>query len=118
MYHFWGRVESAQDFLNSVRVVPLISRGGTGVQLKTIEAFQSGLSCVATSSSLRGIDIVPPNCVRADTPEECSAAIAELVDKSRKGTLTQGDGTVFYEQQKKALLKALAKGVAALDRPA
>ena len=39
---FLGRVESAQDFLSSVHVVPLVAQGGTGVQLKTIEAFQAG----------------------------------------------------------------------------
>ncbi len=114
---FLGRVNSAQDFLNSVRVVPLVSKGGTGVQLKTIEAFQSGLACVATAASLRGIDVVPSNCVRVDTAEECAKALVELVTRSGVGTLPRGDGTVFYEQQKKALLRALAKGIAALDNP-
>ena len=111
---FLGRVESASGFLESVRVVPLISRGGTGVQLKTIEAFQAGHACVATESSLRGVDTLPPNCVRADEPHEFSTALTSLVANSVSGELPDVDGSAFYENQKEALMAGLARGVAAL----
>ena len=52
---FVGRVADAIEFVLSGRVVPLISRAGSGVQLKTIETFELGLPAVATSRSLRGI---------------------------------------------------------------
>ena len=42
-----GRVADAAEFVRSAAVVPLVSRAGTGVQLKTIEAFELGLPTVA-----------------------------------------------------------------------
>jgi len=111
---FLGRVESATEFLDSVRVVPLISRGGTGVQLKTIEAFQAGLACVATSSSLRGIDMLPDNCARADDVEEFASALTQQIDKSRNGILPLSDGRQFYEKQFCSMQDALVKGLKTL----
>ena len=70
---FVGRVPDAIAFVLSGRVVPLISRAGSGVQLKTIETFELGLPAVATSRSLRGIGAVPANCTVADDPVEFAA---------------------------------------------
>ncbi len=109
-----GRVENAHEFLKSVRVVPLVSRGGTGVQLKTIEAFQSGLACVATTSSLRGINIVPENCVTSDDPAVFASSLISMVNKSREGTLRAVDGTAFHSKQKLAMHAALERGLAKL----
>lgn len=108
---FLGRVESANGFLESVGVVPLISRGGTGVQLKTIEAFQAGLACVATSSSLRGIENLPANCARADGVEEFAQSLTRQVEQSRAGNLEKVDGQHFYEMQFSAMQDALVKGL-------
>ena len=48
---FVGRVPDAVAFVLSGRTVPLISRAGTGVQLKTIETFELGLPAVASMSA-------------------------------------------------------------------
>ena len=72
---FVGRVPDAHEFIRTAAVVPLISRGGTGVQLKTIETFELGLPSVATSSALRGIAHMPANCVLADDPRAFAAAL-------------------------------------------
>lgn len=111
---FLGRVESASDFLAAVRVVPLISRGGTGVQLKTIETFQAGLPCVATASSLRGIDSLPDNCIAADDPSRFAAALQDLVSRSRDKDSALVDGSAFVVRQTKAMHEALCRGLAAL----
>ncbi|MEP5180918.1 MAG: glycosyltransferase [Rhizobiaceae bacterium] len=111
---FLGRVESANGFLDSVRVVPLISRGGTGVQLKTIEAFQTGRPCVATQSSLRGIDELPSNCLAADDPPSFAEALTELVEVAKSGTLPAVDGQKFRDRQKTALMAGLQRGIAHL----
>ncbi len=109
-----GRVDSASQFLDSVRVVPLISQGGTGVQLKTIEAFQTGHACVATSSSLRGIDVLPENCIGADDAKAFAAALDQLVEQSLAGRLNPVDGTAFFNLQFTALRKGIQAGVNAL----
>src|SRR5690606_29412733 len=67
---FMGPVPDALEFLRGGRVVPLFSRAGTGVQLKTIETFELGLPAVATTLSLRGIEARPANCHVADDPLE------------------------------------------------
>ncbi len=108
---FLGRVDSAREFLDSVRVVPLVSRGGTGVQLKTIEAFQAGYSCVATSSSLRGIDVLPENCLEADNAKTFSKALILLISQSREGILQDVDGKTFYDGQLKKMERGLKRGV-------
>ncbi len=108
---FLGRVESASEFLDYVRIVPLISRGGTGVQLKTIEAFQAGLACVATSSSLRGIESLPPNCAKADEVDEFSSALVDHVQRSRAQKLPYVNGRQFYDMQFADMQDALVKGL-------
>ena len=108
---FIGRVESANRFLEGVYVVPLVSRGGTGVQLKTIEALQAGYATVATDSALRGINILPNNCARADDPKEFARKLMELVEKSRSDTLEKVDGSDFYSNQLAALRAEMVKGM-------
>ena len=113
---FVGRVEDAAQFVRSSRVVPLVSRGGTGVQLKTIETFEAGMPSVATRSSLRGIDAVPDNCVMADTPEAFAAALVDQVRAVRSGQTGPVSGHDFHERQKAALLAGLSAGLLALSR--
>ena len=109
-----GRVESADAFLDSARVVPLISRGGTGVQLKTIEALQAGRASVATPSSLRGMDGLPDNCRRADTADAFAAALISLVEQDKLGKLPKADGHSFLRKQRQSMNAGLALGAAAL----
>ncbi|MFP5076316.1 glycosyltransferase [Rhizobium sp. YIM 134829] len=113
---FVGRVADAADFVRASRVVPLVSRGGTGVQLKTIETFEAGMPSVATPSSLRGIDRVPPNCLVADTPEAFAEALVAQVQAVREGRLGPISGHAFHATQKAALLSTLAAGLAAFAR--
>ena len=107
---FVGRVPDAQDFVRSAAVVPLISRAGTGVQLKTIEAFELGLPAVATSSSLRGVGHVPANCVVADDP----AAFAAALERAASGEFADADGAAFYRRQRAELDARVRLGLEAL----
>lgn len=108
---FCGRVPSASAFLDGVRVVPLVSQGGTGVQLKTIEAFQTGLACVASASSLRGIANLPRNCRAANDPVTFAAALTDLVIQSRSGTNIRIDGAEFSRGQGNAFEQGLMIGL-------
>ncbi|WP_394889611.1 glycosyltransferase [Mesorhizobium sp. AaZ16] len=107
---FVGRVPNAQDFIRSAAVVPLISRAGTGVQLKTIEAFELGLPTVATSSSLRGIGHVPANCVTADDP----AAFAAALERAAADEIADADGATFYKHQRAELDARIRRGLEAI----
>lgn len=111
---FVGRVPDAKAFVLSCAAIPLVARGGTGVQLKTIETFELGLPSVATSSSLRGIDARPENCIIADTPAQFAAALKGLAEKVRAGTIGLADGRAFHRSQLAALDAAIAKGIVAM----
>ncbi len=80
-------------------VIPLISRAGTGVQLKTIETFELGMPCVATAHSLRGIAHIPDNCLVADDPKAFAAAISRLLEKCQAAKGIQIDGKRFHQSQ-------------------
>src|SRR5262249_51351014 len=106
---FVGRVDDAIGFVLSGRVVPLISRAGSGVQLKTIETFELGLPSVAPSRSLRGIDSIPQNCVVADDPAKFADALASAVRHA-----PDVDPSRFRHGQRAALDRQLAVGLAQL----
>ncbi len=114
-FTFLGRVDSAEAFLNSAHIVPLVSRGGTGVQLKTIEAFQAGHPCVVTASSLRGIDEIPSNCRAADDAAEFARALVQLVELSKSGQLPRIDGSEFFAKQKSSMDEGLKRGIDSLQ---
>jgi len=107
---FVGRVKNAVDFVRGGAVVPLIARAGTGVQLKTIEAFEQGLPCVATSRSLRGIAHLPTNCRIADDPAAFATELAAMA-ADRIGDV---DGRTFHAAQLQALDARIALGLAAI----
>ena len=96
---FVGKVERATDFVAASAAIPLISRAGTGVQLKTIETFSLGLPSVATTSSVRGIAAIPDNCTIADDPESFATALNDKIRRARTGDLQRLDGQVFVEAQ-------------------
>lgn len=104
-----GRVPDAAEFVRGARVVPLISRAGTGVQLKTIETFELGLPAVATRQSLRGIAHLPGNCIVEDDPKRFAAALARAREEA-----TDLDGTAFHRAQLKALDAVIRDSLATL----
>jgi len=108
---FLGRVPDARAFVESCSVVPLISRTGTGVQLKTIETFEMGLPSVATTSALRGISVKPDNCAVADDPAAFASALIDLVGRSRAGEPLDRDGRSFHALQLDGLKRALSSGL-------
>ena len=97
--HLLGRVADAKLFVNSCAVIPLVSRSGTGVQLKSIETFEAGLPSVATERSLRGINTVPSNCVIANDPRAFADALVQSASKRRAGVISDADGPSFHRQQ-------------------
>ncbi|CAN7230230.1 glycosyltransferase [Pararhizobium sp. LjRoot255] len=115
---FLGRVPDARAFVETGAVVPLISRGGTGVQLKTIETFELGMPSVATRASLRGIGEIPANCSIADDPVEFAQLLTGKVAQVRVGDRQRLSGATFHRAQKARLLATLERGLAGLAKPA
>ncbi len=105
---FVGRVPDATEFVRGAAVIPLISRAGTGVQLKSIETFELGLPAVATTRSLRGIDRIPENCIVADDAQEFAEALLRVA----KGGSVDVDGRDFYCRQRDALDVQIRLGLA------
>lgn len=102
---FLGRVIDAKQFARQCRVIALTARAGTGVQLKTIEAFEMGLPAVATPASLRGIAAVPDNVMMAETAADYGAALMDMVVAHRTGAVADLDGMQFREGQISAMDK-------------
>ncbi|MGN6451168.1 MAG: glycosyltransferase family 4 protein [Brucella intermedia] len=112
--NFVGKVPDATEFVESGALVPLISRAGTGVQLKTIETFELGMPSVATTHSVRGIGNIPANCTIADDPRAFAAAIIERIGKARSGDSQRLDGKAFTRSQIEGMDRAVARGLQAL----
>ena len=101
--NFVGRVNDAEEFVKNSGVLALVSRSGTGVQLKTIEAFQMGMPCCATLSSVRGIAGIPANCAVEDDAKNFSKVLNKMVKNCRDGKLARLDGEEFAASQRDAL---------------
>lgn len=118
---FVGRVPDARAFVAASAVVPLISRGGTGVQLKSIETFELGMPSVATQASLRGIETIPENCTPTDDPREFARLLVEKVAHARAGLSQRLDGAAFHRTQKARMMQVMLDvlpGLAANDASA
>ncbi|MET3645586.1 glycosyltransferase family 4 protein [Phyllobacterium ifriqiyense] len=113
--NFAGRVPDATDFVRSCAVIPLISRAGTGVQLKTIETFELGLPSVATALSIRGIADIPDNCVVADDPIVFAKAVSQMVRKVRSGEDMIRSGKVFRQAQQARFDRQLKLGLGRIE---
>ncbi|KAB0680385.1 glycosyltransferase [Aureimonas leprariae] len=109
-----GRVPDAQAFVRASRVIALASKGGTGVQLKTIEAFEEGIPAVATPSALRGVATMPGNVAVADDAREFAAALIDAVAGERDGRVRRGGGPAFALAQRRSLAAAVKEAVTRL----
>jgi hypothetical protein len=94
-----GRVPDATEFVRSCAVIPLVSQSGTGVQLKSIETFEFGLPSVATPRSLRGIDLLPSNCQKAEDPADFARKLTEAAGEARHSASGLANGSAFYAAQ-------------------
>lgn len=109
--NFVGKVPDATEFVESCKLVPLISRAGTGVQLKTIETFELGMPSVATAHSVRGIGNIPANCTIADKPAEFAAAIVEQLTTINDDNRQRLNGKAFKQAQIAGMDSAIARGL-------
>jgi glycosyltransferase involved in cell wall biosynthesis len=112
-----GRVPDQAQFLAACRCIALATRAGTGVQLKTLEAFQLGKPTVATPLALRGFAEHPANLAVAEGAAEFAQALARMAADARAGRIGDLDGAAFIARQKAAMLAAIETGLGALSPP-
>lgn len=65
-----GFVPNAQVFMSQARVVALPMLGGSGVQIKSLDALASGSAIVATPTSMRGISFSPTMVKTTENPKD------------------------------------------------
>lgn len=112
---FLGRVPDAQGFVRGSRVVAIATRGGTGVQLKTLEVLEEGMPAVATTPALRGIDGARPANLRiADDPRSFAAALVSAIAADRDGQAVRLDGRAFAQQRRSQAVEAARRSLARL----
>ncbi len=111
-----GRVPDAAAFVAGCRIMALTSRTGTGIQLKTIETFQTGKPAVATRSSVRGFGDLPMNCLVAEEPDKFASAIVKLVNDVKSERTSAGDGRAFVSRQREGMKHAVERALSALRR--
>jgi polysaccharide biosynthesis protein PslH len=75
-----GTVPDVRPFLARARVAVAPLRSGGGTRLKVLEALDAGRPVVATGIGVEGLeDLVGDGVVVADTPEQMSAALCDLL---------------------------------------
>lgn len=75
-----GRVDSLEDFYNTVKVAINPIQNGTGLNIKTIEALAFGKPLVTTMVGSKGIDSQTDVLVRGDSPKDFADAITRLLN--------------------------------------
>ena len=74
-----GFVPNAQVFMAQARVIALPMLGGSGIQIKTLDAIASGSAIVATPTSMRGISLISPIVKIAEQPKDFANQLSNEV---------------------------------------
>lgn len=99
-----GFVPNAQVFMAQAKVVVLPILGGSGIQIKTLDALASGSTIVATPQSMRGISLASPLVKVAEQPKEFASLVsAEVhdwsIEKTRGSAILTADWLKARRQQ-------------------
>lgn len=91
-----GFVPNAQVFMAKARVLALPAFGGSGIQIKALEALASGSAIVATPTSMRGISFSSSIVKTAEHPQDFASLLSTEVNKQNtdEGEHTAG---IVYE---------------------
>jgi glycosyltransferase involved in cell wall biosynthesis len=73
-----GRYVDAMDPYRECGIILMLAVGGTGVQIKSIEALAAGRAIIARRGAMRGIPDGHGAWIDVDTPEEMREAATRL----------------------------------------
>ncbi|HXE14687.1 MAG TPA: glycosyltransferase [Bryobacteraceae bacterium] len=107
--HFTGHVEDIREPLERYAVFVCPIRSGSGIRVKLLEAFSSGIPCVSTRLGAEGLAHTSGEiCELADSPEEFASAAVHLLSdrvyaasiavRARKKLEAERDGPVITRQ--------------------
>lgn len=108
-----GFVPNAQVFMAEARVIALPMLGGSGIQIKTLDAIASGSSIVATPTSMRGISLISPIIKITEQPEDFARQLAteihnwDFEKKEKAVKITSG----WLETRKEKFMNDIASSV-------
>ncbi len=78
---FVGFVDDIESVKALSRMAILPDQRGTGISIKTLDAFASGMPFIATTVALRGLrDRLPIDCLPVDSPTEFAAQALEALN--------------------------------------
>jgi glycosyltransferase involved in cell wall biosynthesis len=102
-----GYVEDIDSIFDTscAMIVPLLF--GTGVKLKTLEAFSRGLPVIGTDFAFEGIDIINgKHCILENDINKYPELMYSLLSKEKNHSLSVESQTFFFENySKKAIYK-------------
>ncbi|MGD1863077.1 MAG: glycosyltransferase [Phormidesmis sp.] len=108
-----GFVPNAQVFMAQARVVALPILGGSGIQIKTLDALASGSAIVATPTSMRGISLNSSVVKIAEHPKDFAAILSSVVYEQSNQTVEDSNGIAleWFRTRKEQFLQDLASSV-------
>ena len=91
--------------------------GGTGVQLKTLDAIASGARVVASPAAVRGLGDLPGSVDVAGTPKEFASALGRLA-AAPESTEPSREGIEWSRERRERFRTAVAAAAhAAVSAP-
>ena len=112
-----GFVPDALSFLAATRAVAVPAVGGTGVQLKTLDAIASGARVVASPAAVRGLGDLPGSVDVAGTPKEFASALGRLAT-APESTEPSREGIEWSRERRERFRTAVAAAAhAAVSAP-
>lgn len=108
-----GFVPNSQVFMAQARVVALPIPGGSGIQIKALDALASGSAIVATPTSMRGISFNSSMVKTADQPRDFACLLASEINnqKTQKSEDTDRVALDWLKSRKERFLQDLACSV-------
>ncbi|ESA38880.1 glycosyl transferase [Leptolyngbya sp. Heron Island J] len=108
-----GFVPSAQAFMAEAKVIALPMRGGSGIQIKTLDALASGSAIIATPPSMRGISLISPIVKIAEQPQDFARLLSvEVSDwNTQKNKIAQEITSDWLKTRRKRFQNDIASSI-------
>jgi hypothetical protein len=107
-----GFVPDALEYLAAARVVAVPGVGGTGVQIKTLDAIASGAQVVASPAAVRDLASLPSSVHVAHTPEDFAGELSRLASAAGSRSPSQ-DGIEWTRRRREQFQEVVASAAAA-----